>query len=102
LINSVASSPFSPGGPTTVLPEFDNLYFCRRTSDTDLYQAKKDRRLQPARMPGSLLSDGAVVAHWTNSKRDGLRLMPWTDIDARANNAWEHFADWYRSQNVSR
>lgn len=101
LTGSVTSTPGSPGGPTTVLPEFDNMYFCRRSSESDLYKAKKDPRLNPARMPGSLVADGAVVGHWTFTKQQGLRLTPWTDIDASTNKVWTGFADWYRSQDAS-
>lgn len=102
LIGSATSTSGSPGGPTTVLPEFDNMYFCRRSSDSDLYQAKKDPRLKPAFMPGSLVADGAVVGHWTFTKQQGLRLTPWTDIDASTKHLWDGFADWYRNQDASR
>jgi len=102
LTSSVTASPASVGGPTTVLPEFDNIYFCRRSSDSDLYRAKKDPRLTPARLPGSLVADGAVVAHWTFNKQRGLQLTPWTDIDATTRKVWDDFADWYRSQDADR
>lgn len=102
LTGSVVSSPGSLGSPTTVLPEFDNMYFCRRSSDSDLYQAKKDPRLKPGFMPGSLVADGSVVAHWTFAKQHGLRLTPWTDIDASTSKVWDDFADWYRSQDAAR
>lgn len=98
-----AAAPVEPDSralgrlPTTVLPEFDNLYFCRRSSNAALYQAKKDERLPPARMPGTLIADGAVAAHWTGSKQDGLRLEPWTELSDEATAVWQRFADWYRA-----
>lgn len=82
--------------PTTVLPEFDNIYFCRRTSTADLYRAKKDRRIDPARMPGTLVADGVVVAGWKAPARTGPRLSPWTELGPAATQAWEEFAGWYR------
>jgi hypothetical protein len=81
--------------PTTVLPEFDNIYFCRRASDALLYEAKKDPRLQPARMPGTLIDKGAVVAHWTALKKSGLHLTAWTELSSAAANAWDRFTAWY-------
>lgn len=102
LAGSVRSTPGSCGGPTTVLPEFDNIYFCRKSSDNELYQAKKDSRLNPARMPGSLVQDGAVVAHWRFTKQHGLRLTPWTDIDESTHQTWGRFAEWYLRQDGAR
>lgn len=96
LAESDGSVDASDTAPTGVLPEFDNIYFCRRASHAPLYAAKKDRRLPPARMPGSLIAQGTVVAHWTASKSDGLRLVPWTDPGPTAMAAWERFADGYR------
>ena len=86
--------------PTNVLAEFDNMYFCRRSSDSRLYEAKKDPRLPPARMPGSLVQDGAVVAHWSFTKQKGLQLTPWNDISESASNVWDRFSSWYISQEL--
>lgn len=84
--------------PTVVLPEFDNLYFCRRTSDEPLYQAKKDPRLNPARMPGSVIERGRVVAHWTATTSDGLSLTPWTErLAAATRSQWRSFSRLYES-----
>ncbi len=84
--------------PTVILPEFDNLFFCRRTSDAPLYQAKKDKRLNPARMPGSVVERGRVVAHWTATARDGLTLVPWTErLRAATRSEWCRFRDEYES-----
>jgi hypothetical protein len=80
---------------TTVLPEFDNIYFCRSTSTAPLYDAKKDPRLPPARMPGTLVAQGRVVAHWTARKGPGLRLEPWTALEPAAIDTWQRFNDWY-------
>lgn len=92
------TNPASMGQPpTTVLPEFDNAYFCRRASGTSLYAAKKDKRLPPARMPGTLIDEGTVVAHWTATKKSGLRLTPWTELRPAATNVWGRFAAWYNS-----
>lgn len=84
--------------PTTILPEFDNIYFCRRTCDAPLYAAKKDPRLPPARMPGTLVSDGIISAHWTASKKSGLRLTPWTDLNSAAIEMWDRFTAWYAAR----
>lgn len=101
LSDSSTRSESSVSGPTTVLPEFDNIYFCRRSSDSRLYEAKKDPRLPPARMPGSLVADGAVIAHWTFTNQHGLGLTPWTDISVSASEVWDRFSTWYLSHEVS-
>jgi hypothetical protein len=92
-----SSSP-DADAPTVILPEFDNLFFCRRTSDAPLYQAKKDKRLNPGRMPGSVIERGRVVAHWTATLSDGLTLTPWTDrLDPVTRSRWHSFRDEYES-----
>lgn len=98
LTEALAQRPPAVGDtpPTAVLPEFDNLYFCRRTSNAPLYLAKQDPRFPPARMPGSLVDQGQVVGHWTSTAKDGLTLTPWAPrLSREADREWRRFADWY-------
>ena len=78
-----------------VLPEFDNLFYCRRSTDGDLYQAKRDPRFNPQRMPGSLIQGGRVVGHWTYRKNELPALTPWEPLDAEADALWSRFIDWW-------
>jgi winged helix DNA-binding protein len=78
-----------------VLPEFDNVYYCRRSTTGDLYEAKRDPRFNPQRMPGSLLQDGRVVAHWTHRKDELPTLSPWEPLSTEATAKWSRFVDWW-------
>ena len=95
LSDASSASRCSTPPRAVVLPEFDNLFFCRRSSYADLYAAKKDPRFPPARMPGSLIANGEVVGHWSASRTDGLRLVRWTELDPTATGTWVRFARWY-------
>lgn len=82
--------------PAFALPEFDNLFFCRKASDSTLYQAKLDNRLQPARMPGSLVEGGRVVGHWKHSGPSrSLQLEEWAPLSPAAVEEWDRFRTWY-------
>lgn len=79
-----------------VLPEFDNIYFCRKTSSAQLYQAKKRNDFQPARMPGSLVQTDHVVATWTASKTSTEPILhQWKHLDRASQAEWGRFASWY-------
>lgn len=78
-----------------VLPEFDNLYYCRRSTAGDLYEAKRDPRFNPQRMPGSLLQGGRVVGHWTYRKDALPTLSPWQPLDPKAEAKWARFVEWW-------
>lgn len=98
LSEALAQRPPAAHDPpaVAVLPEFDNLYFCRRTSDEPLYEAKKDPRFPPARMPGSLVDRGRVVGHWTATVKDAPTLVLWVPRLSRdADREWRGFAAWY-------
>ncbi|MEV6417855.1 winged helix DNA-binding domain-containing protein [Kribbella sp. NPDC051718] len=86
-------APARPG--LHVLPEFDNLYYCRRSTTSDLYQAKRDPRFNPQRMPGSLIQDGRVIAHWTYRKNEPPTLTPWEPLNPAAEAKWSRFTDWW-------
>jgi hypothetical protein len=78
-----------------VLPEFDNLYYCRRTTAGALYEAKRDPRFNPQRMPGSLIEAGRVVAHWTYRKNEPPTLTPWEPLTPAAQATWSTFTTWW-------
>ena len=78
-----------------VLPEFDNLFYCRRSTAGELYEAKRDPRFNPQRMPGSLIQGGRVVGHWTYRKDALPALSPWQPLDANAEALWTRFIDWW-------
>jgi hypothetical protein len=85
----------SPQDRLHVLPEFDNLYYCRRSATGDLYEAKRDPRFNPQRMPGSLIQDGRVVGHWTYRKDELPALSPWEPLDLDAKAKWSRFTEWW-------
>jgi len=95
-----AEQPGSTTPPSIVLPEFDNMYFCRQDSAAPLYAAKKDPRLPPARLPGTLIAAGKVVGHWTAKRAGGPQLEPWTKLPPAVITIWEEFKDWYLRANV--
>jgi len=79
-----------------VLPEFDNIFFCRKASDAPLYRAKKRPDFRPARMPGSLVSCGEVVGTWTAIGPERRpQLTEWTPIDDPAHAEWARFCAWF-------
>jgi winged helix DNA-binding protein len=78
-----------------VLPEFDNLYYCRRSATGALYEAKRDPRFNPQRMPGSLIQAGRVVGHWTYRKGTPPTLSPWEPLDPNAEAVWSRFTAWW-------
>jgi hypothetical protein len=81
--------------PLHVLPEFDNLYYCRRSTSGDLYEAKRDPRFNPQRMPGSLIQNGRVIAHWTYRKDTLPTLSPWQPLTPDVEAKWSSFTDWW-------
>lgn len=89
------AEPTPTQAPIHVLPEFDNLYYCRRSTTGDLYEAKRDPRFNPQRMPGSLIQDGRVVAHWTYRKDTPPTLTPWLPLDETAEAKWSRFVEWW-------
>jgi hypothetical protein len=78
-----------------VLPEFDNVYYCRRSTAGGLYEAKRDPRFNPQRMPGSLIQGGRVVGHWTYRKDALPTLSPWEPLDAEVEATWSRFVEWW-------
>lgn len=80
-----------------VLPEFDNIYFCRKSSPAPLYQAKKRPDFQPARMPGSLIHDHEVVATWVAAARTAPVLTEWKPPSHDTRREWKRFTHWYLS-----
>jgi hypothetical protein len=85
----------SAPGRVHVLPEFDNLYYCRRSTTGGLYEAKLDPRFDPRRMPGSLVQGGRVVGHWTYRKGELPVLTPWQTVGADVEGVWSHFVGWW-------
>lgn len=83
--------------PSFVLPEFDNVFFCRRRPDPRTLEAK--RRLLPnpvGVMRGALVSGGAVrAAWWRDAGSDDLQLEPWEPLAATAHEEFESFRVWY-------
>ncbi|GAA3595959.1 DNA glycosylase AlkZ-like family protein [Kribbella ginsengisoli] len=78
-----------------VLPEFDNLYYCRRSTNDPLYEAKRDPRFNPQRMSGSLIQHGRVIAHWTYRKNEPPTLSPWEPLTTEAEAKWSSFVNWW-------
>lgn len=83
-------------GPTVVLPEFDNVYFCRHRSEHPLHRAKKDPRIpRAAALPGTILTDGEVVGTWKHTQATGLQRSPWSEWTTATETAWDSFSRWY-------
>jgi hypothetical protein len=91
--------PGARGEPATdrihVLPEFDNVFYCRRSTTSALYEAKRDPRFNPQRMPGSLLQNGRAIGHWTYRKDTPPTLSPWQQLDPASEAKWSRFVDWW-------
>jgi hypothetical protein len=77
-----------------VLPEFDNLFFCRK-SEAGIRAAKARLIYPPAKMHGSLMFAGRVVGQWS-TERGKLSLSMWTDVDGCCRQEWDSFERWYR------
>lgn len=78
-----------------VLPEFDNLLFCRK-NDPGLAQAKRRLIYGSAQMHGCLLSSETVVADWS-ATRGKLSRSDWQPLRPAVASEWEAFAQWYQS-----
>lgn len=87
-----------PPRPAVVLPEFDNVLFCRR-NEPDLAAAKRRLIRPPAMMPGFVLAAGRVVAEWSAPDGNLVRL-DWHNPSPAVLSEWEQFAAWYRAMPV--
>ncbi|MGH3659451.1 MAG: DNA glycosylase AlkZ-like family protein, partial [Micromonosporaceae bacterium] len=78
-----------------VLPEYDNVYFCRKGSESPLASAKKRLVRSSNHMTGSLVSDGEVCAQWKWTVGAGtVTLTPWRDLDPEEAAEFERFRAW--------
>lgn len=78
-----------------VLPEFDNLLFCRK-NDPGLAEAKRTLIYGSAQMLGCVMSGETVVAQW--SARQGvLPRSDWLPLQRAVAEEWDAFAQWYQS-----
>ena len=80
---------------TYVLPEFDNLYFCSKDMASPLIAAKKRLVHPPGQMPGTLVTDGEVVADWGwNTRRADVTMNPWRELSGPEVDEFERFRSW--------
>ncbi|MEQ7008787.1 crosslink repair DNA glycosylase YcaQ family protein [Actinopolymorpha sp. B17G11] len=78
-----------------VLPEYDNVYFCRKGSESPLVSAKKRLVGPVGHMTGSLVSAGEVCAQWKWTVGAGtVTLTPWRDLDTDEATEFERFRAW--------
>lgn len=78
-----------------VLPEFDNLLFCRK-HDPGLAEAKRTLIYPPAQMHGCVMSGETIVAHWS-AKQGRLSRSDWRPLQPAAAEEWGAFTRWYQS-----
>lgn len=78
-----------------VLPEFDNLLFCRK-NDPGLAEAKRTLIYGSARMHGCVISGESVVAQWSSTQGKPTR-SDWQELQPGVVEEWEAFAQWYQS-----
>ena len=79
--------------PAFVLPEFDNLLFCRK-DDPDLAAAKHTLIHGSGQMHGCVLAGDDVVAHWTLQGGSPVR-SDWGREMAAVSEEWDTFTRWY-------
>jgi hypothetical protein len=84
-----------PPRPAFVLPEFDNVLFCRK-NDPELAAAKKRLIYPPAKMYGSVVTDGTVAGHWAFERGTPVRT-DWQPPNRAVEAEWREFADWSAS-----
>jgi hypothetical protein len=81
-----------------VLPEFDNVFFCRK-NDPELASAKRRLIYPPAKMYGSVLSGRTVVAHWS-SPPPGPARTDWQEVNSAVAEEWITFTRWYAAMHA--
>lgn len=83
--------------PAFVLPEFDNVFFCRRPPDPATAEAKRRLLPNPAGlMRGAVVADGEVrAAWWREAGTDRLHLEEWEPLDRAAADEFDAFRESY-------
>ena len=90
-----AQSAVQDPRPTFVLPEFDNVYFCRKQLSSPLLAAKRRLVHPPGHMPGTLVSGGEVCAEWSWDGPSGsATLEPWRALEGAEVDEFERFRAW--------
>jgi hypothetical protein len=84
-----------PAREAFVLPEFDNLLFCRK-NDSSLAEAKRALIYPPAQMHGCVMTGDIVVADWSAKSGEPSRT-DWQAPQPAVADEWQDFAQWYRS-----
>jgi hypothetical protein len=84
--------------PAFVLPEFDNLLFCRK-DDPGLTAAKHTLIHGSGKMHGCVLAGDDVVAHWTLQGGSPGR-SDWKSEMATVREEWDTFTRWYAAMDT--
>jgi hypothetical protein len=84
--------------PAFVLPEFDNLLFCRK-DDPGLAAAKHTLIHGSGQMHGCVLAGDDVVAHWTLRGGSPVR-SDWKSEMATVRGEWDTFMRWYAAMDT--
>ncbi len=79
-----------------VLPEFDNLFYCRKGTDVAPLSYKRNVRI--GIVPGTILNDDEVVATWAWTKAGGLALDELAPLTKATQKRWDEFRTWYEAQ----
>jgi hypothetical protein len=87
-----------------VLPEYDNIFFCNRSTSADLNVAKKRLIFSPsAGMYGAVVDGVSVSAQWRRiAGTSTLQLQPWGPLSDAAALEFESFRTWYAAVSRSR
>lgn len=91
----VPHPPVAAAREAFVLPEFDNLLFCRK-NDPAVAEAKRILIYPPAQMHGCVMSGEAVVAHWS-ARQGHLSRSDWRPVHPAVASEWDAFTQWYQS-----
>jgi len=84
--------------PAFVLPEFDNLLFCRK-DDPGLAVATRTLIYGSGKMHGCVLAGDDVVAHWTLQGGTPVR-SGWGSEIATVSEEWDSFTRWYAAMDT--
>lgn len=78
-----------------MLPECDNPYFGSNDLTSPLNAAKKRLVHQPGQTPGTLVTDGEMVADWSwNTRRADTTMHPWREVRGPEVDEFERFRHW--------
>ncbi len=95
----VAAAPDEMVRAAVILPEFDNLLFCREGNPV-LDAAKRALSYPPAQMHGCVMAGENVVAHWSVQGGSPAR-SDWGEVEPSVTAEWDAFTAWYAAMDTA-